>query len=483
MRNFLFLVSSNVAVILLLMIFPQNLKAEGEDFYYTTNNGTLTITWYLGSNSDVIVPDTINGLRVTSVGDYAFSNNGRISNVTIPEGVTYIGFKAFQGSSLAKLRLPSTLTGIGIWALDCGSLTEITVDPQNSAYSSVDGVLLNKAQTSIFRFPIGRKDSHYDIPNAVTAIEWGAFQNGTSLTNIHFPASVTRIGQFAFQNCSSLSNPDFPEGLISIEWAAFQGCSSLTHIKIPNHVSDIGDAAFQGCTQLTEVVMPTSPIIIYSGFNSVFADCINLSSITIPEGVYHIGDWAFLNCRSLTNISLPTTIDHIGNRAFGGCSSLNTVKVINNGPDDGFTRFSIGWGAFAYCVSLTAVFIQGNAPWFPPYEQEVFDGVTSSGNTNATVYYLPGTGGWGANYGGLPTAVWKPQIETRGDSFGIRTNQFGFQIAWASGRTIAVEACTNTTHFVWESVQTNIVGSDGLCYYTDPSWTNHPARFYRVRWP
>lgn len=397
-------ISSNVAVILLLMIFPQTLKAEGEDFYYTTNNGTLTITSYVGSNSDVIIPDTINGLRVTSVGDYAFSNNGRITNVTIPEGVTYIGFRAFDV---------------------CGNLNSVSV-----------------------------------------------------------PSTVTFIGQFGFENCSSLTSIDLPAALTSISDAAFRNCTNLTKVKIPDQIRYIGDWAFAGCTGLRTVAMPKAIIPMGAGFFAVFYNCENLSSITIPEGIIFIGDACFQNCRSLTNIVLPQSVWSIGVGAFGFCSSLKTVKIVNNAPPSGMFAYTIGYGAFRYCVSLTAVFIQGNAPFFGgPNPEDPFNGVASLGNTNAAVYYLPGTGGWGANYGGLPTAVWKPQIETRGDSFGIRTNQFGFQIAWASGRTIAVEACTNTTNFVWESVHTNIVGSDGLCYYADPSWTNHPARFYRVRWP
>ena len=102
---------------------------------------------------------------------------------------------------------------------------------------------------------------------------------------------------------------------------------------------------------------------------------------------------------------------------------------------------------------------------------------------NATVYYLPGTTGWddfSANTG-IPVALWRPQMQTSDGSFGVRTNQFGFNINWASGMVIVVEACTNLATPVWSPVSTNTLTS-GSSYFCDPQWTNYPARFYRLRW-
>ena len=104
------------------------------------------------------------------------------------------------------------------------------------------------------------------------------------------------------------------------------------------------------------------------------------------------------------------------------------------------------------------------------------------GDGNATAYHLPGTTGWGPTFGGLPTALWKPQVQTGDADFGVKTNQFGFNVAWASGMDIVVEACTNLANPVWSPLQTNTLTSDTL-YFSDPAWTNYPARHYRIRWP
>jgi hypothetical protein len=135
---------------------------------------------------------------------------------------------------------------------------------------------------------------------------------------------------------------------------------------------------------------------------------------------------------------------------------------------------NIGNQAFYYCTKLTGVYFGGNPP---SLGQGIF-----AGDTSTTVYYLPDVTGWGAAFGGRPTALWRPSIQTDDASFGVRTNQFGFNIAWASGTTVIVEACANPANPIWTPLQTNILTSD-LVYFSDPNWTNSPERFYRVRSP
>ena len=89
---------------------------------------------------------------------------------------------------------------------------------------------------------------------------------------------------------------------------------------------------------------------------------------------------------------------------------------------------------------------------------------------------------WGADYSGAPTALWTPQVQTSDGSFGVRTNQFGFNINWASGMVVVVEACTTPANPVWSPLQTITLSGD-LFYFSDPQWTNYPARFYRLRSP
>jgi hypothetical protein len=123
---------------------------------------------------------------------------------------------------------------------------------------------------------------------------------------------------------------------------------------------------------------------------------------------------------------------------------------------------------------MTSVYFNGNAI---SVDSSVFNG-----DRNVTIYYLSGTTGWVSTFGGFPTALWKPQVQTGDSSFGVRTNQFGFNINWASGMVVVVEACTNFSTPVWKPVKTNtIFGSSS--YFSDSNWTNYHARFYRLRSP
>jgi hypothetical protein len=101
---------------------------------------------------------------------------------------------------------------------------------------------------------------------------------------------------------------------------------------------------------------------------------------------------------------------------------------------------------------------------------------------NATIYYLPGTMGWGATFADRPAVLWTPRIESSDAPFDVRTNQFGFNISWASDLVTVVEACANLTNPTWAPVGTNTLAG-GSSYFSDPEWTNHPVRFYRLRSP
>ena len=155
--------------------------------------------------------------------------------------------------------------------------------------------------------------------------------------------------------------------------------------------------------------------------------------------------------------------------AFNGCTSLTSVTIPNSVT-------SIGPRAFYNCPSLLGVFFQGNAPGDGRF---VF-GFGFGENYQAIVYYRPGTTGWEDTFGGQPTALWLPQAQTSDARFGVRENQFGFNITWFGGSVVVVEACTDLLNPVWSPLQTITLTSDSF-YFSDPQWMNHLRRFYRLR--
>jgi hypothetical protein len=126
---------------------------------------------------------------------------------------------------------------------------------------------------------------------------------------------------------------------------------------------------------------------------------------------------------------------------------------------------------------LGSVYFEGNAPSLG--SDVFFD------DNNAIVYYLPGSVGWGSTFGGRPTALWllpNPLILNNGHSFGVQSNGFGFMISWATNIPVVVEASTNLVNPTWFPISTNTLTS-GSAHFSDPQWTNYPARFYRIRSP
>jgi hypothetical protein len=180
-----------------------------------------------------------------------------------------------------------------------------------------------------------------------------------------------------------------------------------------------------------------------------------------------IGDGAFNGCTNLASVTIGPNVTSIGGYAFASCSQLTTVMI-------GSSVTSLGIGAFASCPSLTRIYFPGAPPNLGPG--------AFNNDSNVTIYYLPGTTGWGPTFGNPPTALWPPQVQTSDASFGVRTNQFGFTIIWAGSMTVAVDACTNLANPIWIPLATNTLAGGSL-YFSDPQWTNYPARFYRLRWP
>jgi len=103
-----------------------------------------------------------------------------------------------------------------------------------------------------------------------------------------------------------------------------------------------------------------------------------------------------------------------------------------------------------------------------------------AGDSNATVYYLDGTAGWGPTFDYLRTVQWNPQVQP--GSFGLHSNQFGFTVVGTSNVMVVVEATTNLASPTWCPLATDTLTS-GSADFSDPQWTNYPARFYRLHWP
>jgi hypothetical protein len=417
------------------------LPTTSQFFTFTTDatdTNTITITGTEEFSSAFSIPDSIDGLTVTGIGDGALAGAG-FTNLTIPASVTSIGFLAFSScTNLSSLTILGVVTNFGGGAFyGCTSLTNVSL---------ADGI------TSI-----GPPSDPY--PNA------GLFYNCYNLASINLPASVTNIGPGSFYRCSNLSSIVIPGRVTSIGDQAFYGCARLTNLILPGSVASIGESAFQACN-LSSVTIPDS--VTNLGITA-FSQCDGLTNFILGNGVTSISGGLFSQT-GLTSVTIPGTITSIGDEAFAGCASLTNVTIAASVTNIGYSAFS---PAIIGLDGLVSFFFLGNAP---AVEDGYFAGF------NATIYYLPGATGWSSVFYGFPTVVWNPLIQGGGASFGVSNNQFGFNITGTANIPIVVEACANLAGAVWTPLQA-LTLTNGSYYFSEPLQTNSHGRFYRISSP
>ncbi len=316
---------------------------EDWSYYIDVDNNEAIIYDYLGSDTDVVIPDTIEGYPVTTIG--ATENRHNFTSVTIPDSITTINM------SWAFFR----------WSTE---LTTINVSPNNNYYSSVDGVLFNKDKTVLLYYPMGKEETLYSVPDTVTSIGDEAFTQGLgsdycySLQNVTLPDGIESIGHRAFMNCYKLETIVISDSLASVESEAFRECYNLNDVYYMGsltqwnaiEIDDYENGYLLNATlhtdydpnapvvevlfeysvldenaktaEITEYLGSDSEVVIPSTIDgyqiteigrSSFALNETITSVVIPEGVKTIGDGAFAHCTNLAEITLPDSIERIEN--------------------------------------------------------------------------------------------------------------------------------------------------------------------------
>ena len=284
--------------LLLLLVLP--IAVQAQDYGYITNNGTITITGYTGSGGAVTIPDTINGLQVTTI-YHAFKHCLNLTSVTIPNSVTSIGWEAFD---------------------DCYNLTNAL------------------------------------IGNGVTNIGIGAFSYCTSLISVTIGTNVTSIVSDAFDNCGALTGVYFNGNAPSVDSYAFVNDYHAVVYYLPGTMG--WGSTLGGCP--TSSGDPPTPYFYTTNNGTItITKCVGYNSaLTIRSminglPVTGIGDGAF-SYTDLTSITIPNSVTNIGWFAFDDCYSLSSVYFKGNAP-------SVGSGVFYGDNNATVYYLPGTTGW------------------------------------------------------------------------------------------------------------------------
>ncbi len=382
---------------------PENPSYSSQDGVLFDKQGTRLIRYPPRKTGDYAIPYGVKFVgSVSSVyfyphSSYAFEDCVELTRLFIPETVTEIGLDFAGCTSLAAFEvdshnpaftsengilfdkqkteliyppgrpgtcfIPDTVTSV-FFGQSPGrggsSVTSIEVTADHPLWSSVDGVLFDKAGSRILHYPLGRVGD-YEVPIGVTSIDALAFAHSAGLTGLTIPPTLHRLDMESFDNCTALAYVNLPDSIAELPTALFIGCSSLTTVDIPNSVKGIGPAAFAYCTSLRSLV-------VGSGVQTIEGDALrgsrNVDTIlfrgsppSAPSGnplvhsdslaIYHMPD------------SPGWTRTYLGKRAL---PFVPTAQSVSKPSPSQFQFFWSGTGSIPMTVQRKSSL---DAPWVP----------------------------------------------------------------------------------------------------------------------
>jgi hypothetical protein len=254
--------------------------------------------------------------------------------VTLSENLEFLGEQSFSAChNLKEITIPKKVNFIASDAFNNMSrLEKILVDADNQSFMSIDGLLLNKSGTTLYRFPPrkGGLDSDYKIPTCVTEIGKHAFNN-VCLNKVTFnkDLAITKISEHAF-SYSYIKEIAIPNSVQIIESKAFYNSYELNKLSlnvIESSLTTISNFAFANCSKLNNINFPENLKVIE---NNAFEGCTYLSRLTLPKSLEIIGDYAFKNIGYVRIIFIARTVTNLAENAFLGTNIYGPIYIASD---------------------------------------------------------------------------------------------------------------------------------------------------------
>ena len=181
------------------------------------------------------------GNKITRISDSSFAYC-KATEIIIGESVTYMGYYPFSYSDIRTLNIPASVnTIVGSPTLGALSCTAYTVDANNNYFTVQNGLLYNKAKTTLIACPANKAITNYTIIDSVTRINIYGFAYNKYLTTLHLN-NVTQYNGYICAECPNLTTIYFKTTPTSISNYTFSNCSSITDIYVPWASGEVGGA-------------------------------------------------------------------------------------------------------------------------------------------------------------------------------------------------------------------------------------------------
>lgn len=298
-----------------------------DDFTYTLIDeySKVQILSYIGSDTDVVIPDRIDNKKVTSIADSAFREKS-ITSVVFGQYVESIGNYAFYScQSLNKLDFSkSSVKTIGDYAFTvCKSLESIEFPDSLESIGYGAFSAYTNGYAGYYGSYVASSLKSVKFGGGLKSIADYAFYENRELKIVKFTGdALTSIGRESFYNIA-ITELDLSGADASIGTSAFCNCNSLETVKLSG-VKTIGQNAFYTCRKLTSIELSENLTTIESG---AFQSCIVLKNIEIPDCVATIADGSFTDCAELETVTIGKGCTSVTASAFTRDSQLVKFDV------------------------------------------------------------------------------------------------------------------------------------------------------------
>ena len=332
----------------------------------------MSITRYSGNDTNLVIPETIDGKTVTEIGNASFYHNILLESVQLPDTVTIIGSNAFAfcyylheitlpshliqinsgafaDTRLYDIKLPDSLEAIEDYALQGLHIKEFTLPKNMKNYSAL--AIVDKEETHrLESINVPKENQYFSANNGILYSKDGKtlvhYPSGRPGTSFAIPKSAERIGRCAFANNTYLKEIEIPDSIIAIEEAPFVNLQ-VTRLDIPSSVKEFGNFPFSNMEYLQTIVMADSGLeeLPYGAFHNDKS----LKNVTLPTSLVRTGNYAFRDT-GLTEIDL-SNLTNLKNISLGSFAENKNLKkaILPAGLE------VICADAFSYCPNLTDV--------------------------------------------------------------------------------------------------------------------------------